>query len=464
MAMEREHYQQVAVAAGILAIIVAIMSGRLPRWLRITLVVGLVAIAGGAALFAYRYVTQPITLTIAAGSVDGDVPRIMSAMAARMASTKAPVRLKVLETPTATDSAKAFADGKADLAVARADTVDVSIARAVLTVTHGVVLIVVPPGSSLESMDDLKGKTVGVVAGDTNHKVVAALTQQYGLDTAKVRFKDLTPAEVPQAIQSKQVQALLAVIPISEKYLAMLRDAFPRNAKGTLGLVPIETASAIETVAPPYKSYDLPKGTIRGSPPVPDDDLTTLRVPFFLVANKNLDDDVVGALAKAMMEARRDLISAYPLLAQVSEPDTDKDAFIPIHPGAAAYFDGEQKTIFDKYGDQFFYGSMLLGSLMSVFAAAWKFMTRKTEEADHRPSVRLYALVKKISDARDDTELAAIEQNIDEIIKNQLEKGSSGDADVGEMAALSLASRRLEYLMAQRRVALNGNSGAAAQA
>jgi TRAP transporter TAXI family solute receptor len=463
MAMEREHYQQVAVAAGILAIIFAVMSGRLPRWLRITLVVGLVAIAGGAALFAYRYVTQPTTLTIAAGSLDGDVPRIMSAMAARMASTKSPVRLKVLETLNAVDSAKAFADGRADLAVARADAVDVSIARSVLTVTHGVVLIVAPPGSSLESMDDLKGKMVGVAAGEVNHKVVAALTQQYGLDAAKVRFKDLTPSEVPQAIQSKQIQALLVVIPISEKYLAMLRDAFPRNAKGTLGLVPIEAASAIEAVAPPYKSYDLPKGTLRGSPPVPDDDLTTLRVPFFLVANKKLDDDVVGALAKAMMEARRDLIGAYPLLAQVSEPDTDKDAFIPIHPGAAAYFDGDQKTIFDKYGDQFFYGSMLLGSLMSIFAAAWKFMTRKTEEADQRPSMRLLALVNKINEARDDKDLATIEVDIDEIIKSQLEKGSGGDADAGEMAALGLATRRLEYLMAQRRMVLNGHAGAVAQ-
>ena len=54
-------------------------------------------LAAGAGLFGYRYITQPTTLTIAAGSLDGDVPRIMSAIAARMASTNAPVRLKVVE-------------------------------------------------------------------------------------------------------------------------------------------------------------------------------------------------------------------------------------------------------------------------------------------------------------------------------------------------------------------------------
>src|SRR5262245_65371021 len=90
--MEREQYQQVAIVAGALAVIVALMSGRLPRWLRIVLVLSLGILAAGAGLFGYRYITQPTTLTIAAGSLDGDVPRIMSAMAQRMASTNAPIR------------------------------------------------------------------------------------------------------------------------------------------------------------------------------------------------------------------------------------------------------------------------------------------------------------------------------------------------------------------------------------
>src|SRR5262245_7859952 len=238
----------------------------------------------------------------------------------------------------------------------------------------------------------------------------------------------------------------------------MLREIFPRNAKAPFGIVPIESAGAIEAVSPPYKSYELPKGTLRGSPPVPDDDLTTLRVPFYLVANKSLSDEVVTALAKSMMEARRDLAAEYPLLAQISSPSTDKDAFVPIHPGAAAFFDGEEKTIFDKYGDQFFYGSMLLGTLMSVLAAIWKFMTRDMGKPDERPSMRLYALVGKINEAKSESELNAIEQEIDEILKVELENCSSGKIDTGEMSAISLASQRLQYLMAQRRLTLNGAS------
>ena len=215
--MEREQYQQIAVGAGLLAVVVAITTGRLPRWLRITLVIALAALAGGAGLFAYRYISNPTTLTVAAGSLDGDVPRIMAALASRMASTNSAVRLKVIDKGTALEAAKAFSAGEVDLAAARADTGDLSAAQTVVVVTRSVVLIVAPPGSSIEGMDDLIGKTVGVVGGEMNRRVVEALKKEYDLDRAKVQFKDLTLGDIPQALKSKQVSALLVVMPITEK-------------------------------------------------------------------------------------------------------------------------------------------------------------------------------------------------------------------------------------------------------
>ncbi|MGA7582000.1 MAG: hypothetical protein WBW59_12015, partial [Pseudolabrys sp.] len=63
--MRREQYQQIAIGAGLLAVVVAIATGRLPRWLRVMLVIALAALVGGVSLFAYRYVTSPTTLTVA---------------------------------------------------------------------------------------------------------------------------------------------------------------------------------------------------------------------------------------------------------------------------------------------------------------------------------------------------------------------------------------------------------------
>jgi TRAP transporter TAXI family solute receptor len=461
----RDQYQNLAAGAaagaGVLAVVAAIATRRAPRWMRVTVILGLVAIACGAALVAYRYSTQPTTLTVAAGSLDGDAPKLMQAIASRLNATNAPVRLKVVDKTTALDAANAFSSGETDLAVVRADVGDLSQARAVMVVAQAVVLLIAPPGSTVTSMDDIKGKTVGVIGAAVNQHVVSVITREYDLERARTRFRDLLPMDVTQAIQSKQVQALL-VVPISERYLTRIRDFMPRNTKARVALVPIESAGAIANIHKAYESYELPKGTLRGSPALPDDDLTTLRVPLYLVASKKVSDDVAGALAKAVFEAKRELASEHPLLAQIAQPNKEKDAFIPIQPGASQYFEGEQKSFFDKYGDQFFYGSMLLGMLTSMLAGVWKYMSQKESEPQERPLSRLFALMDRVRDASDEADLVKAEQEIDDILRSQLETCAPGEINAGEAAAVSLATHRLEYLVSQRRAVLRSQAASPA--
>src|SRR3972149_885686 len=43
----------------------------------------------------------------------------------------------------------------------------------------------------------------------------------------------------------------------------------------------------------------------------------------------------------------------------IESPSTDKDAPVLVHPGAAAYLGDNQKSFFDRYGDQIFYGLLI---------------------------------------------------------------------------------------------------------
>ena len=447
-----------AAGAGVLAVVAGIATRRAPRWVRVTVILGLVAIACGAGIYAYRYSKQPTTLTVVAGSLDGDAPKLMEAIAGRLEATNAPVRLKVIDELTAANAAAAFAAGKADLAVIRPDVGDLSSARSLMIVARAVVLIIATPGSNVTSMDDLKGKTVGVVGGSINHAVVQVLTKEYDLERVRTRFRDILPAEVPQAVQAKQVQALLLVVPISESYIGRIRDML-RGSKGKFALVPIESAGAIANIQRAYESYELPKGTIRGSPAVPDEDLTTLRMPFYLVAGKKVRDDVAGTLVKTVFDARRELSKEHPLLEHVAAPAKDKDAFIPIHRGAAQYFEDEQKSFFDKYGDQLFYGSMLLGMLTTMLVGVWKFMTKEDPEQEDRPLARLFTLMDRVREAQQEADLTKAEHEIDDILRSQMEKYAPGEIDAGEAAAVSLATHRLEHLVSQRRTALRSGAG-----
>jgi len=134
---------------------------------------------------AYGYFTRPETLTVAAGSAEGDAFRLMSAIAARMSSTGSSVRLRVVDKGTPLEAVKAFSNGEADLATARGDIGDLSAARTVVVVANAVVLLVVPPGSPVAKIDDLKGRTIGMFSLDLNRRVVQAITKEYDLNSAK---------------------------------------------------------------------------------------------------------------------------------------------------------------------------------------------------------------------------------------------------------------------------------------
>ena len=349
----------------------------MPSWLRIVLVAGVVVLVTGAGLFGYRWYSRPTTLTVAVGSLDGEATKLMSALASRLAAANAPVRLKLVETTSALEAADMFSSNKTDLAVVRGDVGDLSQAQAVIILAHAVVLLVAPPGSSITDIAGLKRVTVGVVGGEMNRKVVSALTEEYDLGRANVSFRNLAPAETRRALETKEVRAVLIVVPLAEKYLALLRGLFLQNPKTAPVLIPIDAAGAIAGKQRAYESFDVPKGTLRGSPPIPSDDLTTLRVSFYVVAGKQLDNDLAGALTEALMKARRDLLGELPILAQITAPSTDTDAYLPVHPGAAAFYNGTQESFLDKWGNAIFLAPMIFGALVSVAGRGVEISSRR---------------------------------------------------------------------------------------
>lgn len=452
--MSDRQIRNVALGAGVLAGIAAIGSGRPPRGLRVLLVFGLAALSVGFGVYVYRSLTRPLVLTVAISTRDGEGTRLASVIATQMAASGSPVRLKVVDKATIREATSAFASGEANLVLARADADGLTGAQSIAVMSYGVLLVMAPAGSALATMDDLKGKSVGVIAEQANQKVLRALARQYDFDRAKTRFSEVAVASVQQAFRTKQIDALLVVTPLSEQYLTLLRGLLPKSGKKTPTVLPVEAAAGIAAVETYFESFELPKGAFSGSPAVPDDDIATLRVPFYLMASKKLSDRNAGALAHALIDARRDLIAAYPVLSQISAPNTDrstadKDAFIPVHPGAAAYYNGEEVTFFDKYGDALFYGSTILGALASILVAAWKYMAGSEHVTS--PPQRLYALLGDVSSASSLEDLARIEHDVDALLEEAANENEQAESQAAAVHQLDIAARRVERAIDRRR-------------
>src|SRR4029077_13168308 len=248
---------------------------------------------------------------------------------------------------------------------------------------------------------------------------------EYDLASAKVAFKNLALTDVRQAVQSKQVSTLLVTTPLVEKYLSLVRGLFQLDHKKVPVLIPIESAGAIAENERAFESFDVPKGTLRGSPPVPEDDLTTWRTSLYLVAHKKLGTDLVTSLTKAIMSVRRNLLREQPIFAQITAPSTDQDAYLPLHPGAAAVYNSTTQSFMDEYGNWIYLTPMVLGGVATMLAAAWNFLG-VGKSAPEGPRDFLYALARPIRQVNTDAELTEIEEEIDNILKAERAKSAAG--------------------------------------
>ena len=263
----------------------------------------------------------------------------------------------------------------------------------------------------------------------------------------------------PGARSPREVRALLVIVSADREYLCSaarsLSTRSPRRARYCFRSI----AGAIAEKERAYESFDVPKGTLRGSPPLPSDDLTTLRVSFYLVARKKLDADIIAELTQSLMNARRDLLGEMPILAQVATPDTDPDAYLLVHPGAAAFYNGTQQTFLDKWGNAIFLAPMILGGLVSVLMAAWKFLRMDDLRNGEKALDALDAVGHRIRTTQTELELSEIEREIDKVLQNQREKAKGRDENALDVTTLNVVAHRLQSLIHDRRIQLAAQLG-----
>jgi hypothetical protein len=176
--------------------------------------------------------------------------------------------------------------------------------------------------------------------------------QAYGVDTNKVEIIQFPANEAADAIRNQKADAYIAAGPVNSKITTDAIIASSRDG-GTPTILAIDLAEAIAQNHPAYEASDIPAGSF-GS--VPEDEVKTISFAHHIVARRGLPESTVAAFTRQLFSIRQTLKNEFPLAAKIETPDTDKDATIPAHPGAAAFVDGEEKTFLDRYSDFIWWG------------------------------------------------------------------------------------------------------------
>ena len=147
-------------------------------------------------------------------------------------------------------------------------------------------------------------------------------------------------------------------------------------------------------------------------------------------------------------------MSEFPLAAKIETPDTDKDAVIPVHPGAAAYLDGEEKTFSDRYSDYIWWTLMGLSALGS--AGAWFASYLKKDERNTNSSLRERLLTMLVAARRSDSidELDALQAEADNILRDTLTCFEHGAIGEGTLTAFNIALEQFHNAVADRKALL----------
>jgi len=338
---------------------------------------GILAVVGTLA-GGYYFAMQPVTLRIAVGPTNSDDIKVVQALTQAFSHSHGQVRLHPTQTDGAAASAQALAEGKADLAIIRGDLDVPKNAQAVATLRKNVAVLWVPPaakgkgkkgGSKITKIAQLAGHRIGVIGRTpANVNLLKVILQQYGIDPGKVEIIQFPANEAAETIRNQKADAYLAAGPVNSKITADAIAASMREG-GTPKFLAIDSAEAIAQNHPAYEASEIPAGTYGGAPDKPEEEIKTISFSHHIVARRGVSEATVAAFTRQLFAIRQTLKNEFPLAAKIETPDTDKDATIPAHPGAAAFVDGEEKTFLDRYSDYIWWGLMALSAMGS--AGAW---------------------------------------------------------------------------------------------
>ena len=205
------------------------------------------------------------------------------------------------------------------------------------------------------------------------------------------------------------------------------------------------------------KSGEIPAGLFGGTPPMPAEEVSTLRVPTYLVADRGAPNAAITQLTRNLFENRQRIASDAAVASLVKAASVEKDAVFPVHPGAQAYYDGEETSFLEQYGDWFYYGPLLLGALASGAMAALRYLGfMRMEETSESLLAKVPEVIATIKAATTTEELDRIRARIDEAVEQFTHDVVQGKVEEQKTAPLALAVDYLGRMISERRREIAG--------
>jgi len=405
------------------------------------------------------WVRNSETLTFAVGDANSLDARFAAKLAAVLKNSSSRLRLKIV--PNA-DSAKALAQfdrRQADLAVLRTDTKVPPRARALAILEHDVLLLISPGGKKIKSLAELKKKKIAVLAdGDNNVAFVRTILEISDNADGGPRVQMAPPnSTIDKLFASGGYGAAIAIAHASK----IVKDkSYEQSARrGGFTLNAIDEAKALARKNPGISEETLTAGMLSSAPAIPDDDLDTIGLQWLLVAQSRMSSTTAGDLARTIYENKAELALADGFASRIEPADTDKDAFIVAHQGAAEYINDDTKSFMDRYSDLLYLGAAALSVIGSIFAGIYTKFTRVAPEKAGELATAILDIGERVEHADSLDRLEALQDELEAILRGAVIGLRDGTISSDGLDTFRLSYEFVRDEIGMRRDHLKRNAG-----
>jgi TRAP-type uncharacterized transport system substrate-binding protein len=399
------------------------------------------------------------TLIFAVGDANGPEARFATKLAAVLKNNGSRLRLKIA--PNA-DNAKAlteFDHRQADLAVLRADAKVPPRARALAILEHDVLLLIGPGSKKIKSLAELKKKKIAVLGGGENS---AAFVR----DLLEISDNSDAGARIQVAPPNSTLDKLFApggygaVIAIAHASTIVKDKSYEQYANhGGFTLNTIDESKALARRHPGISEETLATGMLSSAPVIPDDNLDTIGLQWFLVAQSRMSSSTAGDLARAIYENKAELALEDGFASKIEPADTDKDAFIVAHQGAAEYINDDTKSFMDRYSDLLYLGAGALSIIGSIFVALYTKVTRIAPEKASELATAILDIGERIEHATSLDALDALQDELEAILRGAVIGLRDGTISSDGLDTFKLGYELVRDEIGMRRESLKRHAG-----
>src|SRR3954470_22828152 len=423
----------------------------------------LVALTTAVAALGYWYFVVPTRYTVAVAPPSSVEARLVGAFAQALEDRRRDVRLRVVDFDDVRQSAEALQNRVVDLALVRPDVFLPANGLTLAILREEAVIVLAPKASKIEDMADLEKKRLGVVTHhEADFPVLTTILAHYDLSSPKMTLVPLRADEVGAALTGKTIDALVFIAaPVGKEASGLVQSAL--KATQDVALVPIKDAEALALKWPALTSMTVPVGSLSGRPELPDDEFKTVGVSYRLMARPGLDRGPVSKVTQYLFQMRSRIAQATPAVNLMKAPDNETitSAALPNHPGAVDYFNREQETFMDRYGDWIWLLLFAGGGVSSAMAWIAQFFARKRRELVDEVLDRLTSLISEARHAKTLAELDAVTTEIDHLVTHAIRYARQQATNTRAMSALILAIDAARDAVADHRRDLEGRRSSA---